>query len=361
MKKLLLLIFIALALQSCGKIREIIDEPKGNAPSLDPVEGQLPSEDEVKIEDVDLKSIIELAQASPVFGKNFKVEAQKSYSPTRYVDFEETFLREREFKIPRFAEVTEGFSGNHWVTYRFKGSVENYDDVTCVYRGLGEKSKSKDCKSNGTQYEFQYCLNTSIFLTNGCNGNPWKKQCEKSENILPIHYNSKVFSENGTDIFSASYMKLTVNNGDSGCDETQVELSFEQPAAATSICGGIIDFSYTLNESIECEDEQSVGLVIRGEGVVFNGNSHYIYTPNAKVGVLVLGSNHKVEQLQITGKFYGVGMMAYETENLNLLDITVFMKWIGLDWINAHSFQESDQITTSQIVGLKIRERQSIE
>ena len=114
--------------------------------------------------------------------------------------------------MPAFAEVIQGFSGNHWAHLKMDLQGEN---VICIYRGSGSRSKtSAPCSgNNGLAYDFQYCISRQNYEDLSCQSNPFKSSCTAAANAILAN-----------DIVSTTYLELSVSNGDR-CDTTRIQMS----------------------------------------------------------------------------------------------------------------------------------------
>ena len=93
-------------------------------------------------------------------GRCRKVElvARKSYSPSRNFDANATVAPPMRFRLPRLIRVTNGNSGNHWVTFKYGvGSLA----TECRYRGGSSQANPVGSTqiSLGRRYLYLWCSN----------------------------------------------------------------------------------------------------------------------------------------------------------------------------------------------------------
>ncbi len=146
----------------------------------------------------------------PVLDQVVSIYAQKEYSPSRWTDAELEFEAPVRFQLPTQVFLTQGQSGNHWISvFLFS---ENEEDRICIYKGNGSRNKTSPCENNGDRYIFSYCTYVEDYDEQGCNQNPFRSDCKED---LALNIDDRI---------SALGLEVSVNNGDS-CATTEVEFT----------------------------------------------------------------------------------------------------------------------------------------
>ncbi len=145
----------------------------------------------------------------PVLAESIIIEASKSYNPSNWNDAEILFEDTVYARLPEYADVLQGQSGNHWISV-YLGHVSG-KQWTCIYKGLGSRSKTTNCQNNGSRYEFSYCAESIDYAAEGCGSNPFRDTCKQS---IALNHGMRL---------PINDIQVSVNNGDR-CDTTVIEL-----------------------------------------------------------------------------------------------------------------------------------------
>lgn len=142
--------------------------------------------------------------------------ARKSYGPSSWVDQNTVFTRRVRILLPGTIPVTQGRSGNHWVTLTlFQGQGE----FLCYFRGAGSVSRTgPPCGNNGTAYNFDFCVSRATENQRQCGVNP--NNCrgyrEDMESQDPVDVDRMLLSVKHGDVCSFTEVSVRVSVGAAG-------------------------------------------------------------------------------------------------------------------------------------------------
>jgi len=133
--------------------------------------------------------------------RDYVLEAAKLYSPSRWTDAQVDLANPMAFVLPEVIPVTQGNSGNHWITLTWRLGDSQFK---CRYRGGSDQAHPQDEAelAKATQYVFWHCSDDA--------------------------------AQPG-DVLSADSVRLHLDNGDSWAGETRVAMLLHEvaPCAGT--------------------------------------------------------------------------------------------------------------------------------
>jgi hypothetical protein len=224
-----------------------------------------------------------------------------------------TFSSAQLLGVPTTVEVTMGRATESNVRIRY--ITEGGTNASCYY------NKS----ANGTSFAFNYCAPTAYESI--CDGG-WGLLCKTALNL----------GINAGDSVVARAVQLPLARANV-TERLQAMIS-----GVNNACGGLALTSVHLLQNLTCTAPNHVGLEVMGHGkYVVNGHGYAIKSPGSEIGLFVMGDNGVVEQLSVSNVAGGYGMMAYDTNGLQLVSNRFSQNLVG-------AYIYTDNANTTKIV-----------
>ena len=209
-----------------------------------------------------------------------------------------TFPAAQVLGVPASVTVTAGRANESNVRIRY--ITEGGTNASCYYN-----------RSANGSFAFDFC--TATAYENVCDSG-WGVFCKAALNL----------GIDAGDTVIARAVQLPLARGNSA-ERLQAVIP-----GVNAACGGLSLTSVHLLQNLTCTAPNHVALEVIGQGkYVVNGHEYAIKSAGSEIGLFVTGDNGVVENINVSNVAGGYGMMAYDTNGLQVVNNRFTQNLVG--------------------------------